>query len=90
MLLRLDEFQHGVRLVRRHDGDHADAHVEDLIQFLVRHAALLLDDLENGQHVPRTFFDDHVERLRQHARDVVHKTAAGDVREGADRLKVEG
>ena len=85
VLLRVDEFQHRFRLVRRDDAHHADAHVEDLIQFLIRHAALGFDDFENRQHVPRTFLDDHVERLGQHARDVVHKTAAGDVREGLDR-----
>ena len=33
MALRADEFQDLVRLVRRDDDDHADAHVEDLIQF---------------------------------------------------------
>ena len=52
MLLALDELQRGFGIVRRDDADHADAHVEDLIEFFFRHAALLLNDLEDRQHVP--------------------------------------
>jgi len=49
VLLRADEFQHGVRLVHRHDGHHADAHVEDLIQFhRPARRFFLFDDLKMG------------------------------------------
>jgi hypothetical protein len=83
-LVRLgaDEFQNRIRLVRRHNRHHADAHVEDLVKFRIRHAAPGFDDFENRQHVPRTFVDDHVQILRQRAGDIVHKPAAGDVGEG--------
>src|ERR1043166_3276312 len=50
MLLAIDEVQNVLRAFVRHDGDHADAHVEDLVKFGVRHTAALLDDLEDGQH----------------------------------------
>ena len=83
-----DEFQNIFCFFRRYDGNHADAHVEDLIKFVGRHAALLLDDFENRQHVPGTFFNDHVKRLRQHARDIVHETAAGDMREGSHLIRL--
>ena len=49
-----------VRLVRRHDGDHADAHVENLVNSASGTPLFLGDHLENRQHVPRTFADDDV------------------------------
>src|SRR6185437_14603844 len=45
VFLALDELQHGVRFVGGDDAHHADAHVEDLIELVVRHAAFFSDDL---------------------------------------------
>ena len=73
-----------VGFVCRHDDDHADAHVEDLIQFGFRHAAFGLDEFEDRQHFPGSFADDDVAAFGQHTGDVIHEAAAGDVGEGFD------
>ena len=53
---------------------HADAHVEDLIEFRLGHAALGRDDLEDRQDVPGAVVDEGVAIFGQDARDVVHES----------------
>ena len=88
MLLGADELQDGVRLLDVDDGDHADAHVEDLVEFFFGDAAALGQQAENGQHVPGALADDDVARFGEDARDVVDETAAGDVGQAVDVLRV--
>src|SRR6185295_2598537 len=67
------------------DDDHADAAVEGAQQFQFCDAALFGQPFEYRQHRQARQIDAYAEMPRQHARDVVGKTAAGDVRQPLDR-----
>src|SRR4051812_2796427 len=67
------------------DGDHADAAVERAQQFKFGDAALLGEPLEHRKHRQPREIDADPEMLWQHARDVIGKTAAGDMRQPLDR-----
>src|SRR5258706_16153037 len=77
--LSANEAQHGIGGTGSDDQRHADAHVEDLVKFVFRHAAFFGEDLENGEHLPRTFADNYVAVLRQHAGNIIDEAAAGNV-----------
>ena len=72
------------RLFRRDDEDHADAHVEDLMKFLVLDPGRGGEQLEEGRDGPGAELDFGVEPLGQDARDIVHQAAAGDVGDALD------
>src|SRR5271157_1408089 len=71
-----------LELLRRHDQDHADAHVEGAQHLVAGHIADLLQVLEDGWHRPGVDLDDRSHALGQHARKVLGEAAAGDVRHG--------
>src|SRR5690606_22204984 len=79
-----DECQDAVGVVGMDEGDHADAHVEHAIEFLLLDAAPDPDELEDGWDVPRPFSDDDITARRQDSWEVVDESAAGDVSERAD------
>src|ERR1041385_1327273 len=83
---RMDEPQCVICALVRDDYDHTDAHVEDLIKLRVRDFAFVLNQSKDWQHVPRTLANNNVAVLRQHARDIVDETAAGDRSQGANRV----
>src|SRR5439155_17185885 len=63
---------------------HADPHIEDLVEFRLRDAAVVLEKPENRRQRPGTFPDNNVAVLGQHAGDVIHEAAAGDVSQTPD------
>src|SRR6267154_2521445 len=67
-----------------HDRDHADAAVEGAQQFEVGDAPLFRQPFEHRQYRQPCQVDADAEMLWQHARDVVGKTAAGDMGEALD------
>src|SRR4051794_12997557 len=67
------------------NGDHADAAVERAQQFEFGDAALLGEPFKHRQYRQARKVDADSEMFRQHARDVVRKTATGDVRQSLDR-----
>src|SRR5258708_2078238 len=74
--------------IRLDDRDHADAAVERAQQFQFGDAALLRQPFEHRQHRQARQVDADAEMLRQHARNIIRKTAAGDVGEPLDRAGV--
>jgi phosphoribosylformylglycinamidine cyclo-ligase len=74
---------------RRNDHHHADAHVEHAQHLVPIHFAVLEEELEDGQHRPRSELDASVERFGQHTRHVVREPAAGDVRERVNRALLD-
>src|SRR6266576_3022052 len=82
--LRVDELQNRVRLFPRHDGNHADAHIENLIKLRLGHTAAPGEDLKNRRHLPSAFADEHIAIRRQHPRNVVHESAARDMSESVN------
>src|SRR3954463_12772577 len=85
MLVTADKLQHRVRLPGIHNSGHANAHIEDLIQFSLRDSALSGNDVEDREHFPGMFMDAHIAMWWQHARKVVDESAARNVREALDR-----
>ena len=64
--------------------DHADAHVEGVVHITLGDAALLLNEVENGQAGEGVQLDLGGEALGHHAGHVLIETAAGDVADGVD------
>src|SRR5207253_1479638 len=64
---------------------HTNAHVEHLVKFILRHASFCLEQTEYRWSVPGTFANEDVTILRQHAWDIVHETATGDMGQSLDR-----
>ena len=80
----MDGAEHAGRFLLADDYHHADAHVEDLVHLGVGNLPPGLQQPVDRQHVPCAAHDDGVAVVRQHAGDVVHKPAAGDVHEALD------
>src|SRR5947209_2367579 len=74
-----NEFEDSVCFIRSHCHGHADPHVEYLVQLILWHASLGLDDLENRQHLPRAPSDNDIAIPGQHPWYIIHKTAARNV-----------
>ena len=79
LLLGMDEPQDGAGLVGGYNDGHSDPHVEDLIKFSFGDASILADELEERQFFPGALPDDDIAIVGEDTRDIVHKTAAGDV-----------
>src|SRR5688572_18164070 len=57
--------------IGRHDDDHADAAIEGADQVVARHAAGFHQPADDGGQFPARAIDVGLQRLRQHARDIV-------------------
>src|SRR5258706_16175051 len=82
---RANKPEHRVCLLSCDHHRHPDAHVEDLIEFRLRHASPGKDYSKNRKHLPRALVDDHITAFREYARDVINEAAACDVSETLDR-----
>src|SRR6185312_8988015 len=71
--------------IRADDRDHADAAVEGPQEFELGNAPLLRQPFEDRQHRQTRKIDADAELLRQHARNVVGESAAGDMGEPLHR-----
>ena len=80
------DFSNGIFI---HNHDHANAHVEDTVHFFGGDTAFLLDQLPERRHRPGAETDYGVEIIRQDARDVFDKSAAGEVGKGFDMRSAE-
>ena len=70
--------------LRRYDDRHTNAHVEHLVKLSLRHASFRLEQTEYRWNFPGTLADEDVTILRQHARNIVHETPAGDMGQSLD------
>src|SRR3982074_2819178 len=71
--------------VRLDDADHADAAIEGAQQFEFGNTALRGQPFEDRQYRQPRQIDADAEMFRQHPRNVVGETAAGDVGQALDR-----
>ena len=85
-----DGLQHGGGFLARHENGHADAHVENLIHFLLGHGAFLAQERKDREHRPGAFADDDIAIGREDAGDIIHEAAAGDVGEAFDDHRFAG
>ncbi len=76
--------QRAVGVLRRDDGDHADAHVERLVHLGAVDAPALGDHPEHGCRRPGAAVHLGRQPVGDHPLEVARQTAAGDVAERAD------
>ena len=84
-----------VRIAGRHVHGHADAAVEHAVHLRIGDLAFALQPVEHHFAAPGTALQYHFQTVRQHARNVIDKSAAGDMRQPvhgdfADQLQQDG
>ena len=84
LMLGLQDVRSLLKLVLRDDEHKPDAHVEDAIHLVAVDLALALDEVEDRRHLPGRTVDLGIDDLRQHARNVVHESAARYVGHAVD------
>jgi predicted HicB family RNase H-like nuclease len=75
---------HGLYVGRRHDEDHADAHVEGLQQLVGLDFSECGEKFEDAGDRPRSEIDLRFNPRRKDARQIAGNAAAGDVRKSGN------
>ena len=77
-------------MLLRHDQDHSDAHVENLIHFRRADIPTALDDGEDRRDSPGTPANIDLTVRWQHPGQIVHESSSGDVSRGVDHPRFNG